>query len=324
MTRVTKDFEARREKVSLLLRAHVSHAKIKELTGLYVHDYEAEDEAGGGGSPQFKVDRGRPQRPQNHVGCESKYGGLHPNTVMAAMKKLGLASKTRPKRHLLTARQKNIRLERSKKILWRLKKGSTMFTVDQAFNRRNDRVVVPKDEEAPPVMTTKHPAGVMTARRCLHIFFPCGLKINTEEYLKVLRRVVLPWIKATYPARTLYGNRIAPPPTGRIRPKLAKNQHAKVLAKEVWPSSSPDLNPLDYAVWGELERHACATPPPSVEALKASILEAWANMSSNFVVKSCRIFRRRVEAVIKAECGHIKKNEPRYGTLKVINLKIKF
>ncbi|QQP40381.1 Uncharacterized protein FKW44_014399 [Caligus rogercresseyi] len=47
----------------------------------------------------------------------------------------------------------------------------------------------------------------------------------------------------------------------------------KFWAKEVWPSSSPDLNPLDYAVWGELERHACATPHPSVEALKASILE---------------------------------------------------
>ncbi|QQP35479.1 Uncharacterized protein FKW44_023715 [Caligus rogercresseyi] len=24
--------------------------------------------------------------------------------------------------------------------------------------------------------------------------------------------------------------------------------------KDMWPSSSPDLNPLDFAVWGELER----------------------------------------------------------------------
>ncbi|QQP53735.1 Putative transposable element [Caligus rogercresseyi] len=190
-----------------------------------------------------------------------------------------------------------------------------MFTVDQAFNRRNDRVVVPKDEEAPPVMTTKHPAGVMVlgvvgsdGQKMPPHFFPCGLKINTEEYLKVLRRVVLPWIKATYPGQDVVWQQDSAPAHGANKTqKWQKTNMPKFWAKEVWPSSSPDLNPLDYAVWGELERHACATPHPSVEALKASILEAWANMSSNFVVKSCRIFRRRVEAVIKAEGGHIEK-----------------
>ncbi|QQP40382.1 Uncharacterized protein FKW44_014400 [Caligus rogercresseyi] len=63
-----------------------------------------------------------------------------------------------------------------------------MFTVDQAFNRRNDRVVVPKDEEAPPVMTTKHPAGVMVlgvvgsdGQKMPPHFFPCGLKITRRS-----------------------------------------------------------------------------------------------------------------------------------------------
>ncbi|QQP53263.1 Uncharacterized protein FKW44_005682, partial [Caligus rogercresseyi] len=70
--------------------------------------------------------------------------------------------------------------------------------------------------------------------------------------------------------------------------------------------SSPDLNPLDLPFGANLSDMP-APPPPSVEALKASILEAWANMSSNFVVKSCRIFRRRVEAVIKAEVAISKK-----------------
>ncbi len=80
------------------------------------------------------------------------------------------------------------------------------FTVDQAYNRRNDRWVGPREAEAMPVMRTKHPQGVMALgviasdgqKMPLH-FFEAGLKINTEEYLKVMQDVVGPWLTSIYP-----------------------------------------------------------------------------------------------------------------------------
>ena len=70
----------------------------------------------------------------------------------------------------------------------------------------NNHVVVPKDAEATPVMRTKHPQGVMMlgvvasdGKKMPPYFFPQGLKINTEVYLNVMRKVVKPWIDTNYP-----------------------------------------------------------------------------------------------------------------------------
>ncbi|QQP50640.1 Uncharacterized protein FKW44_011706 [Caligus rogercresseyi] len=73
----------------------------------------------------------------------------------------------------------------------------------------------------------------------------------------------------------------------------------------MWPSSSPDLKPLDFAAWGELERKTNRTYHPNVDALKVTIRMEWNNMSEELLINSCKAFQCRVEAVIEAEGGHI-------------------
>ena len=75
----------------------------------------------------------------------------------------------------------------------------------------------------------------------------------------------------------------------------------------MWPPSSPDLNPLDYGIWGYVEAKACATPHSNVESLKASVDREWAAMPEAYVVKTCRSFRRRLEAIIASNGGHFEK-----------------
>ena len=74
-----------------------------------------------------------------------------------------------------------------------------------------------------------------------------------------------------------------------------------------WTPSSPDLNPLDYGVWGEIETKACASPHPNVQSLKAAVEREWDNMSIHFVKKTCVAFRPRIEAMLEAEGGHFEK-----------------
>ena len=77
------------------------------------------------------------------------------------LKLLGKKSLVRPPVPLLTERLLKSRLERSKRLLNKLKgKDSStvkifsdkkIFTVDQAYNRRNDRIIVNQGESATPV-----------------------------------------------------------------------------------------------------------------------------------------------------------------------------
>ena len=190
-----------------------------------------------------------------------------------------------------------------------------MFTVDAAYNRRNDRMIVPKGATVEPVMRTKHPQGIMMlgvvgsdGQKMPPYFFRCGLKVNTTVYMHVLKTVVKPWLKSAYPlGNYVFTQDGAPPHTSNLTQKYLAKYFAAYWEKTMWPASSPDLNPLDFSIWSKIQAEACATSHPNLESLKASIRSAWANMSSAYLVRTCKAFRPRVEAVIKAQGGHIEK-----------------
>ncbi|QQP35051.1 Uncharacterized protein FKW44_023167 [Caligus rogercresseyi] len=56
----------------------------------------------------------------------------------------------------------------------------------------------------------------------------------------------------------------------------------------------PDCNTLDYGIWGVVERKACSIPHASVDSLKAPVEKEWAEMSVDFIVKTCKAFRPRL------------------------------
>src|ERR1700752_795660 len=68
-----------------------------------------------------------------------------------------------------------------------------------------------------------------------------------------------------------------------------------------WPPNSPDLNPLDYAVWSILEEKACSKPHPNV---KRALKKAWNEISLETLVKIVDNFPKRLKACIDANGGH--------------------
>ena len=65
----------------------------------------------------------------------------------------------------------------------------------------------------------------------------------------------------------------------------------------IWPPSSPDLNPLDYCIWGMLEEKVNSKRHSSIEALKASIQREWNDLSMEDVRESIDAWPRRLRAV---------------------------
>ena len=44
-----------------------------------------------------------------------------------------------------------------------------------------------------------------------------------------------------------------------------------VIAKHQWPTHGPDVNPLDYGIWGMMEGRINSRPHHSLDHLKATI-----------------------------------------------------
>ncbi|QQP52179.1 Putative transposable element, partial [Caligus rogercresseyi] len=210
---------------------------------------------------------------------------------------LGLKSFVRTPRHLLAATMKARRLERAKKVL-------------NFFKHNGDTVKIYSDKKIFTVdavegyYRTKHPAQVMVlgivasnGNKMPPHFFRPNEKVISDVYYKVL---------STFPMNNyVFTQDGAPAHTFKKAQEFCKGNMASFWPADFWPSSSPDVNPLDFAVWGFLEGKTNKTSHTSVEALKATITKEWDNMSEDFIKTSCASVRPRIEAIIRNNGGHI-------------------
>ena len=246
-------------------------------------------------------------------------------TIRNAVGLLGLHSYVRRRRQLLSAATKERRVERGKVLINWLKKKSPStvlvfsdkknWTVDQARNAQNDRFLAFRVEDVPPVNQTKHPASAMMlgvvasdGKRMPPFWFPKGLRVGAKEYLEVMETVVKPWLDDAYPeGNYCFQQDSAPGHKAKVVQEWCKAHLADFWPSSFWPPSSPDVAPLDFGIWGYVESKACSVPHRNIDDLKASVEEQWAAMPVDHVVKVCKAFRPRLEAMVSAEGGHFEK-----------------
>ena len=78
------------------------------------------------------------------------------------------------------------------------------------------------------------------------------------------------------------------------------------VSSAMWPANSPDLSLLDYYVHRRLQekiyrRHNITT----IAELRNAIVEEWANMSRRHLRTAALQWRRRLQAVVAENGGHI-------------------
>ena len=73
--------------------------------------------------------------------------------------------------------------------------------------------------------------------------------------------------------------------------------------RSAWPNS-PDLNPVDYKIWGVLQERVYKTRIRDVEHLKERLVEEWASFDQKIIDGSINQWRKRLRACVSADGGH--------------------
>jgi inhibitor of nuclear factor kappa-B kinase subunit alpha len=84
---------------------------------------------------------------------------------------------------------------------------------------------------------------------------------------------------------------------------LWRNVPAYINA-EVWPSGSPDLNPLDYKLWAVLEDMACRKCHNNLDSLKRSLVKTVAEIPLETVHAAIADWPKHLKACVGAEGSH--------------------
>ena len=74
--------------------------------------------------------------------------------------------------------------------------------------------------------------------------------------------------------------------------------------KQMWTPSSPDINPMDFAIWSILERDVSTRYHPNSDLLTAVIQSAWTKLDEKVVRRFCASVKARLRLIIKAKGGH--------------------
>ena len=137
-------------------------------------------------------------------------------------------------------------------------------------------------------------------------FFAKDETVTADVYLRVLSTVIKPWMdKVSEGDPYVYQQDGAPAHTSRkVQSWLASNV-PDFWAKDIWSPNSPDLNPLDFYVWGVLEALTNKQRQPYTESLRLAIQLVCRRLSKASIKKACQSFRSRLEAVVANDGGYI-------------------
>ena len=76
----------------------------------------------------------------------------------------------------------------------------------------------------------------------------------------------------------------------------------------MWPSNSPDLNPLDYSIWGILQERVYRSRIYDVKELKERLLREWRLLDQTVIAAAIAQWRSRLNACVRVNVGHFEHN----------------
>jgi len=135
---------------------------------------------------------------------------------------------------------------------------------------------------------------------------PEKVKVIADFYVNDLLPKLIEDCENLLPNNFVFQQDGAPVHSSRLAQEWIEQHSPEFVKKDEWPPNSPDLNPLDYHVWGAmLEQYKVFTPKPTNKAELKTVLEAiWEDLPQGAIDLAVLAFRKRLQACIRADGGH--------------------
>src|SRR5271166_1813765 len=193
-----------------------------------------------------------------------------------------------------------------------------IFTVQPPINTQNDRVysAAVKKNHVPSnhlIKGRKHfsqsvmvsVAITKSGKTNIH-FIEKGTKVDGSYYRDtLLRRCLLPDIQRLSGDDYVFQQDGAPSHRARLTVEFLESNVPSFIEPALWPPNSPDLNPVDYAVWGALQQMVYRDRVNSLQDLMEKITRCWEELSQGLIDRAIDQWRPRLNAVVRVNGGHI-------------------
>ena len=86
--------------------------------------------------------------------------------------------------------------------------------------------------------------------------------------------------------------------------KLLQQETSDFIDPNLWLPNSPDLNPVDYKVWGVVQQRVYERRISSVDELKLRLVEVWNSLQQNVIDAAINDWRKQLRACVHANGQH--------------------
>ena len=70
-----------------------------------------------------------------------------------------------------------------------------------------------------------------------------------------------------------------------------KTMPSDFIPPSLWPTNSPDLNPVDYKIWGLLQQRVYSRKIQNVDELRQRIVEQWERLDQRVIDNAVKQWR---------------------------------
>ena len=196
-----------------------------------------------------------------------------------------------------------------------------IFKVQQLYNAQNARVYAhndtPKSSVDPDRLIcerTGFPQYLMVSvavskvgKTSLH-FVELKAKVDGQYYRnKILKKMIPQMNRLAAGKQYLFMQDGARAHTAGDTVEMLESQdQLQLLRPEMWPPNSPDLNPVDFCIWGELERRVYkGRRITDLDQLKSALQTEWKKFPQDIITNSIDAYTSRLRKVVQEEVGHI-------------------
>src|SRR6218665_669970 len=87
---------------------------------------------------------------------------------------------------------------------------------------------------------------------------------------------------------------------------LLRRETPSFIGPELWPANSPDLNPIDYRIWGIIQERVYQTAIRDIDELKERLIVVWAELKQSVIDIHVAMeqWRPRLRACVQAKGHH--------------------